>query len=415
MQLGSALDVFLQYGEILKTNPNIRIFISKVLEEKQLENSNNNEVERVQAEFLKHFKYEARMKKFLENNGIFIDSSQESEIYCRTCLNILDALLENKNEKEAEKYIEKLLKNNFIKNSKANIVKFVESKEKEELGIVFEIILSENIENIQDVNKILNKYKNKDGKNTELLKNFKKYDMSFKSYIKAIENIQKKFEVLGINIQINAGNLDLIDLNKYQNIKANDPEIFNLAKSILNPEGEGNFICGLGKSFVEIGEYVNKNRIGKEIIRSQVGRYSEPFSNIIEIFGLSQQKLNPENNPDYKYDWYKHIDSELLEFLNIADWLQLEDKNGKQPSITLHARLRLIDRFVLDSKKGKSQLKDEKTKEKLHEVVRVIYAQTPIKVEKMSDKRFVAFFDYNGDYIKAVFSEGGELLTVIKK
>ena len=68
---------------------------------------------------------------------------------------------------------------------------------------------------------------------------------NFETYLKRIENVQKEFINAGIPITIDNDNVSKIDLNEYSEGKITDFKLAQLAKNILTPQGEGNFISGL--------------------------------------------------------------------------------------------------------------------------------------------------------------------------
>jgi len=88
-----------------------------------------------------------------------------------------------------------------------------------------------------------------------------------------------------------------------------------------------------------------------------------------------------------------------------------ELENGKLPNLTLHAKMRLIDRFILQEDKD---LFDESSFDEIKKILEIIYTQTPHKMEKAKNG-FSVYFKYGeNEEIKAIFTQDGEMLTVAK-
>lgn len=413
--LPSAQEVFLEYEKLLKVNPNIKMFVQNVAQLKMQENMTKIQVEKTRAEFLAYFKDEKLLDEFLAKNNIVIDETKESQIYCATCLRILGDIFDFKTPQEQQKALKKLMKNDFISNANTSLIKFARNKDDMELEILFDVILNEDINSLAQINTILNRYKGKDGSAAPFLMNFKNYDFSFDTYTKILENIQKEFDNAGIPIVINSDNIFDIDLNEFGEGKIVDSKLTLLAKNILNPYNEGNFINGLKGSRKRRLQHINPNMIAKELLLSMSGRYEQEYSNLINRFNINKQALiNQLANNNMAIVGLSAVDNSLVELLNSPVWQAADDENNEFYTLTLHAKMRILDRFIFDNPEFENASKDEIESE-LKEILNSVYMNNPTKIHKAEDGSFVAYFDYKTSEIKAVFEKNGQMLTIIKR
>ena len=413
--LVNSQEVFLEYENLLKTNPNVKAFVQKVIQLKTQENMVKTQAEKTRMEFLTYFKDEKLLDEFLAKNGIEIDETKESQIYCAVCLRILGDIFDGKDEKEQEKSLKRLMKNDFLANAGTGIIKFARNKDDMELEILFEIILNENIETLAQINTILNKYKGKNGDSAPFLMNFKNYDISFKAYVKTLENIQKEFDNAGIPIRINSDNIFAIDLNEFDEGKIADSKLALLAKNILNPYNQGNFINGLGGSKIKRLQRVNPNMIAKELLLSMGGRYEQEYSNLIDRFNINKNALIAQlANNNMTIVGLSAVDSLLVELLNSPAWQVADDENCEFYNLTFHAKMRILDRFIFGNPEFKNATKEDIEKE-LKEILSSVYNQNPIRTHKAENSSFVTYCNYKNSEIKAVFEQNGQMLTIIKR
>ena len=147
---------------------------------------------------------------------------------------------------------------------------------------------------------------------------------------------------------------------------------------------------------------------------SQTGRYKESYSGFLNLFGLNVNDLGFKN-PNAQYestlqDVIKKEMSSLTSLLN-SDIYMCDFENGRIPNLTLHARMRLIDRFIL--REGKNPF-DESSFDEIKEVLKIVYTHTPYKMEKAKGG-FSVYFKYGeSEEIKAVFEKDGQMLTIVK-
>ena len=410
----TALRAYCQNSDLLKIYPYIPTFIEKMLSRNSQDFIEFDEEKELKAKFLGYFKNEQMLNAFLAKNDIEISSSKEDKSFCELYLKILGLILDDKNEKEQEKLLQKILNSDFFKNSKSGIIGFVKRRKEEDLKIIFDIILNEKISTIGEINTILNRYANKEKEISAFLTYFKKQDLNFGDFIRKIEQLQKELDNSNINIKINNDNIHLINLNDYNNGKIGDSKLAQLAKELLNVEDDFNFICGLNSAFIDSEEQttITPSTIAKEILRSIGGRYENEYKNLIRCLGIKKE-LNSKTSASYIESL---IPKDLVDFLNSQEIFDFRQNPTNALNISYHAKLRLLERFILNEY-NLEDLNTDEVKDEIKEVLKAIYTKTPVKIYKGStkeDNKFITITEYKNGAIKTMFNTNGNMGSVVK-
>ncbi len=405
--LKDAFYTYKEYYEQYQTSKNLEAFVLNAIKMEKEKARKSSSLER---KFLYYFDDEQAFEMFLIKNKISLD---EQTPHAKLCYKILDCLVKDKDEKTAQELCKKLAESDFIVNSKNSLGKFVSSKSDEELQILLEIILNENFSSIQEINALIKPFLNKQNQIIGLLTHFKAQNIDFRSYISKITQIQRDLSNFGLSISINNDNIQMLNLEDLKNNKLNLQQACKVAKRLLSQE-EGNFILGLKNSTTENHPPYTAGQIAKELTSSQTGRYKESYSGFLNLFCLRTSDLGFKNpNSQYEETLQEIIKKEfgdLISFLN-SDVYMYELENGKLPNLTLHAKMRLIDRFILQEDKD---LFDDSSFDEIKNILEIIYTQTPYKMEKAKNG-FNVYFKYGeNEEIKAIFTQDGEMLTVAK-
>ena len=406
----NAYDLFINYYDILKTTPNIKDFVSKVSKIRQQERIEQEKNDPSFPRLLDCFKNKTMLEKFVVKNNLRFDG--KSKNYNATCLRVLSVVLNNKDDEKAKELKEKILDSDFIRNSKGSIVQFVEALGDEELSFIFETVLNEEISSMDEINKIFEPYFDEDKKFDKVLLQLARSGMSLSEFLEKTSLIEQTLETYGIEVKINNKNIENIDFSNLKGNKINPNKLSILAKSCLNPNDDGNFVCGLNNALVGVQKEYNFKRIIREILTGEVGRYGENYSGIIREFNLDKDVIA---NIDCNYQFSSVTNPLLKEKLKpLEDFINndsyLPEINGKKPNMCLHAKMRLIDRFILQENKD---LFGEETKEELKEILKTVYLEEP-KILKARENVIVAYFNHLDYEIKAVFNKDGEMLTIAK-
>ena len=414
VQKNTAIKAYCKYSELLKKYPYIPVFVEKILAQGTDDFIEIDIEKELRAKFSKYFQNEQMLNAFLAKNDIEISSSKEDMGFCEIYLEILGLILDGKKDKEQEKYYQKILNSDFFKNSKSGIINFVKRKNKEDLKIIFEIILDEKISSIEEINKILNKYSNKDKEISAFLGYYKAQNLGFKDFIRKIEQLQKELENSNIDIKINNDNIHLINLDDYNDGKIGDFKLAQLAKKLLNVQDDYNFLYGLRNTFIDEKEQpiISPNTVAREIMRSIGGTYDNEYKNLIRCLGIKKE-LNSKTSMGYIESL---IPKELIDVLNSKEIFDFRQNPSNALNISYHAKLRLLERFILEGH-DMEYLNTQEAKDEIKEVLRTIYTKTPVKIYKGSTKEensFVTISEYKDGAIKTIFNVNGDMGSIVK-
>lgn len=410
-----AFEFYMKHYDVFKASPNISALVDKMIEDAKQSYSGFGSFVPALYELTKSFRDEDLAFRFLFKNNIDITRFDDGA-YNTSCLEIAHALLDNQDEQQRQKYAQKLIDNHFMTNSKKAIVSFVNSKDKATLQTAMQIILDEDIPSVSKFNKLMQPYFGKNRQLDDFLRHYSATGMGFSDYLSKISQIEKEVNSYGIEIpHINNDNIFSIGQEELQAPKLGMNRTIGLASKLLNPKGEGNFICGLENAFLTSADPHTPRDISKELLASQRGRYGEAFNNIMEKFNLHASDFDIDTPSDEKYqkalEEVLAQEKELTAFINNRQMYQL---GSKKPNMTLHATMRLIDRFILDDENA--DLFSEETSQKIKGILETIYFTQPYKVKnsQAGRKTFEAYYLHDGYEIKAVFDKDGTLVTIAK-
>ncbi len=354
-----------------------------------------------------------QIRNFISKNEIKLDNSKENETYYNHCIQIIRALGANQNEKYRKFYQKKLLENDFIKNSKTSLASILNHKSEKEIRTLFETILAKDINTIQELNAIVNvcKTKNKNSiiEHFQSQTNIDKYE-----YPKRMQFVKEALKTLGAAIVIDDSNIGAINLENFPlDKKVLQKNLIELANDLAKAKGQGNFIANL-----ESAKQTNANakispyKIATEITNT-LAKDITPNYNI-----MRELRLPPApDSSSVSQNIYRNVlaNSFPQEFINLVcdNEFEIFDNGEKfSPNITIHAKLRAIERFVLNNTGSFKKLYTSQAKDDLTKLFKTIYTSTPLNITKSKDDRFVATFMYNSTPIKAVFANNGMLITV---
>ncbi len=417
----SPLEIYKEFSYCVDFSDNDSI---KTLNDLAVFHQNNSEQLKTRQENFNKFKQYFNSKQstldFLIQNKISFDNTEEAEEYKNHCLEILNII--STNSVKAEERINKLNKTGFLYKSKNDLKDFINKyKNSGELNLLTEIIADKEIDSLDVLNEFFNQYKNSSGEYNNLIKHMLTMpdNMNFATYTNIINSLNKFIKQYKIPRGIDNDNIFNIDINKYaeKGIK-NITDVNDLLSEVLNIKDKTNFINGLKATYTNNQKKANAYSIALEIVK-QLGKTDESYQNIARELKLQEARLNlPVNSDDiiYMYSITKSIPNEFVEFINDNNWTNINNDENKIPNLTLHAKLRLIDRTVLNQPGSIQTLYNDTTKEKLKSIIKSIYNQTPISIYgEGSSNRIIINTPYENGRIESVFSNKGELITAIPK
>ncbi len=393
----------------------------------QLSHNNTKESQTRQQNF-EDFKYYIGSKpdtiNFLIQNEISFDDSNESLAYKNNCLEILNIL--STDPKKAKKRIKQLNNSGFLLKSKNNLDSFMNQfKRSNQSDKMIEFIADKKIQSIKVLNNFIKKYSNSSNRYDNLIEHLFLIpdDMDFETYTNILKTLNDCLKFYQIPKGIDNDNILNIDISKYVDRDLKNVNTVNeLISSALNVKDEKNFVTGLKSAFVEIDD--NKDELNRYSVYNiareladKIGKSDESYSNIARELKLDKDSLNIPQNCDYNtyvYAIAEKLPNEFIDFVNSNDWLKITSDDKKIANVPLHARLRLIDRTVLSKSDNIEILYSDETKEKLKEILKSIYFQSPCTIKPMRGiNRIVIYTPYENRKMESVFSNNGELITVV--
>lgn len=360
--------------------------------------------------------------KFINANQIKFDDKQRETEYKENCIRILNALYDENHMEESKARIEYFAQSGFLLKSKSRLNElFAKSQNEETLKIVLETIADKQIPSISHLEKFIHEYSsdsNSDEKILEFLMNLPD-DISFLECNEILANLKNKLSNLYIPIQITAENINNIDLSEYRSsTKIQSEEIADLVNKMLAPSEGKNFLTALPHSTITTKEEITAYKIAKELAFN-LDNSKESYQNLTRLLGISKANMNlTQEVSTYLYieAISKRLPQKFIDFINSDEWLKYEGEETKEiPNISLHARLRAIDRFILNGVNDLNELYTEKSKEELKSLFRSLYTQPPIDIKGTETKYIIVNNMHNSTVLETIFSPKGKLVTIVPK
>ena len=181
---------------------------------------------------------------------------------------------------------------------------------------------------------------------------------------------------------------------------------------------DSNFVIKLPKATAKANINYDKYSIANEIA-TEAGKTEESYKNIISKIGLSKEELGLEDNCNesvYTKAIFNKIPQELIELINASSWAENKEGSKDVFNLSMHAKLRFIDRFALCGNKEISDLNTEETKKELNNILKTVYYKPPQSVTGRKDEASIVMLTpYKNDIIKSIFGKDGRLISIMKK
>lgn len=419
----NALEIFNKFHEEIIENPqNISSILQDIVDFDILSAQQLKQKTKNVTQFCDFFLNKQDLLKFFSVNKISFDETQEDNLYQQNCFDILNAVYDENNVQKSQETIKYLAKSGFLIKSKALLPDFLEKvPDAAQRKNILNLIAAKKIPSLKQMEKFFKQYKTTPDSEKELLNylNNLASGTDFTSATKILNSIQNKMEQLYIPIKLDSNNITKIDIKKFKpNGKISNSQIIPLLDSLKNTVEDENFLTIMPNNIADNSSKFTTFRIAQEIA-TKIEKSDESYKNISNLLNLSKDKLKLPSDCSH-YIYAKAIEQvlpeEFINFVNSSDWLNYSTDEQKTPSIVLHARLRAIDRFALNDTDDINTLYSDETKEKLRNLFKTIYTKTPTEIKSSSeDQRIVVDFEHNSNIIEAVFSDKGDMITVVPK
>ena len=363
------------------------------------------------------------MIEFFANNNIKFGDEPEEQLYRNNCLQIFNMLSSGQNKEISLRRIKYYAESGFLLKSQNKLPEFIKKISENEIPEdILYIIADRKISSLNTLEKFFKQYQSINSSSDKNLIEFLKQlpeNISFDDCIKILETIQNKLNNLNIPVEINSDNINLINIKDF--IKTNEitsGQITALLNKIYTVSEETNFLSSMAISNKQKENNFSAYQIALELaFKSE--KSVESYQNILRLMGLNKSTLNlPEDCSSYIYAnaIEKVLPEKFIDFVNSDDWLDYANNASKLPNLILHARLRAIDRFALNDTDSIETLYTEETKTKLQDLFKTLYTDSPVNLRGSDiSKRIITDFVHKSNIIEAVFSNKGEMITIVPK
>jgi hypothetical protein len=151
-------------------------------------------------------------------------------------------------------------------------------------------------------------------------------------------------------------------------------DIIVLLNRIYN-SSTGNFLSTISasnKSNVSV-EKITPYKIAREIA-NYIDKSPDSYKNIASLLEIDRESLKIDKNDSthtYAQAIKENLPYKFINFVKSNDWIKYSSNDNEIPNLTLHAKLRLIDRFALNNAKNIDELYSDETKSKLKGILKI--------------------------------------------
>ena len=370
-------------------------------------NQKNIEMER----FDRFFPSRKDLVRFIVNNQISFENSAEEQEYKDNCFRILNVLFNPYSPEESFELIKKLSNSRFLLKSKSSLKNiFANSSSSLNITSTITTLLNRKIKNYSAFESFVRKYevdRTSHDKMVEYLSNMPE-NVKF-------SDITSKIDIL--NEQLANSNFPLtLDVNNITNLSYDDLSIckkqdstlnINVLNKLVGLNNNINPILTLPKAYSK-DNFTNKERVALEIFTDRTD--SDNYPKLKSLLYPYEFPENLTSNELRKFSYF--VTDSLIDFLSDMS----KTKNGKNYNMSLHSKLRIIERFLMDDIKTHSDFQKPEVKQKLNNLLNSIYNQEQLLIKKSGDGERILFNTmFDGKEIETVFEKNGMLITAVEK
>lgn len=412
----SALEIYKNYRktilestDVKKTVEEIAVFGVESSEEYQRKMKNISR-------FSEYFNDNESLLKFLETNSIKFDESKLEEKFIQNCLEIFD-FISNSDDENKEQKMKYFAQSGFLINSEAKLEELLKNtQDKDKRNEVFSTIVNKKIPSVNELEKFINQFKlpNSNGEKVfEYIKNLPK-NCDFKEAARVLDFLYRQIESAFLPITINENNINLINPKLYADKTANQTNI-QMFNAIYKPKKGYNFLRSISNAKQTYKEKFTSYDIAVELAKN-IQKSDESYKTLSKFLKLDKASLGLDEKCS-QHIYVKAIEhilpKQLINFINSNELFDYVAYNGTVPEVSLHARLRLMDRFILPELNYIQNLDTDDAKEKAKQLYKTIFKSQPNEIYGIPDsKRIVVSFKDDSQMFRAVFSASGEMLTI---
>lgn len=414
----STFEIYSSYKDTINANKSDLNHILGNISELNI--SNESEYKEKSAkinEISQFFNSRKNLFEFISSNEIPIDKKSQNDEYGKNVSAVLNSLKEVFSSSELFDLAEKLSQSKFLINSRDELTDFVYSFETpEQLGNATATLIRAEVPTIDSFNKYVNKYSTDGNSRKRLLDilSLLPNEIKFKQYMGLLDNVEATLDDFDISIKLTDKNISRIDADDLLNL--ND-DVLSGFLSKMQGIKDGNFIISLNGIKTEDNIINSRYRMANELISNQDSS-DKCYEQLLKMFEMDQksaEKLGIKDKSNYVDEVLKYIPPELYDFVNSKDWNITTGNKKIIPNISLHAKLRIISRFIIKDEKDIKFLSSNEAKDRLHKVLDCVYLKKPDYVKKGNGGfNFRTIHKIGDEELYCVFSSDGKLVTIFK-
>lgn len=349
---------------------------------------------------------------FVIKNEISFNNSEDEAKYKENCRSILYSIYITGKGSERFENISKLSDSKFLINSKNTLPNLLNlNLSTQDKAKAINTFVNKNVKNYASFEAFVNKYEvdnNSFMKLVDFISNLPE-DVSFEDVLPKLEKVEKLLKTTNYPITLNADNIGNLNYDDLQNSYPHEkilPDRIKILNKLVGIGPQENPIVKLPKSNMT-DFYTNKYKIAAEIF--QIREHSDNYPKLVNLlYGGGFENHSVLNN---LYDYSSYIPNSFVDFVKKMGVL-----NGKEYNMSLHAKLRIIERFLMDDIHSIEDFQSPKTTKELKKILKSIYLQKPIDIEGSSEgERLVLDSLYKNTVLENIFSKDGVLITSVEK
>lgn len=417
----TSLSVYKKYRNSLIENPqNVDVVLQNVV---NFDIKGQDEYQ-AKAEHIKRFSpffedKEALINFFAQNNITF-DGSQEDNDRLSNAYTIFNALYDENDEKQSIQRIKYFAQSGFLTKSESKLNEFLYKMPQDETKkSVLSLIADKKIPSLTHLEKFFKQYETKTSDGKELISFLRNLPDDFISGMVTLAHIQNEIDNLNIPVRLNGDNVISIDIDRFHSAqKYSLDDILDLLNSIYNTPEDRNFLGVMSVSKTHQDDEIDAFKVAKEIAM-RIDKSSESYRNIAKLLQIDKRTLGLDwdcSTYIYARAIQDVLPKELIELVKSDDWTQYLENGNKSACLSLHARLRAIDRFALDGVTNAKEINTPEVKQRLKDLLTTVYTSKPVDIRSsFVDDKIIANFIHDGKEVEVVFGQDGRMVTIVPR
>ena len=369
-------------------------------------NQKNFEMER----FDRFFPSRKELVQFIVQNQISFDNSPEEQEYKDNCFRILNTLYNPYRPDDSFELIKKLSNSRFLFRSKSSLKNiFANTSSSLNVSSTIATLLNRKVKNYSAFEAFVQKYetdRNSHDKFIDYLSQMPE-NVKFSDVAEKLDILNKQLKDSNFPINLDVDNIQNLSFEDLSKCKSSDSLNLNVLNKLVGFQNDINPVLILPKAFAK-DNFTNKERVALEIFTEKIDADNYPkLKQLLYPFEIPED-LSPNDIRKFSY----FVTDSLMDFLDNMS----KTHDGKNYNMSLHSKLRIIERFLMDDIKSNSDFNKVEIKQKLGDILNSIYNQEQLLVKKSGDGERILFnSEYNGKVIESVFEKNGMLITAVEK